>query len=347
MDHPKISVVIPIYNVEKYLDRCLISVVNQSYHNLEIILVEDGSLDNCPQMCDEWAEKDDRIRVIHKKNAGLGMARNTGIEYASGDYICFIDSDDYIALDTIDKAWEMANEAQAELVFYGCNMVDASERVTAVFRPESGKRVFKGAEFQDILLPDIISPDFTNKQKYNVLFSACTVLFSMETIRQADWRFVSEREIISEDVFSLMKLFASVQRVAIVPEALYYYCQNSCSLTRTCRSDRYQEIKDFYDKMIILCDTYRYSELIKTRFSGAYLAFVIGALKTIVQCDLSFGKKIRMLKDIAYDPHLKQTLEKNDWYIENRSRRLIGILLLKKKIMLCYIVLWVRCKIKK
>ena len=99
--------------------------------------------------------------------------------------------------------------------------------------------------------------------------------------------------------------------------------------------------------MIILCDTYGYSELIKTRFSGAYLAFVIGTLKTIVQCDLSFGKKIRMLKDIAYDPHLKQTLEKNDWYIENRSRRLIGILLLKKKIMLCYIVLWVRCKIKK
>lgn len=98
-----VSVVLPIYNVEKYLNRCVKSVVNQSYKSLEIILVDDGSPDNCPTLCEDWAKKDSRIKVVHKENAGLGYARNTGIENATGEYICFFDSDDYIALDAIEK----------------------------------------------------------------------------------------------------------------------------------------------------------------------------------------------------------------------------------------------------
>ena len=96
------SIVVPIYNVEKYLDRCIKSIVSQTYGNLEILLVDDGSPDDCPRVCDEWAEKDSRIKVVHKLNAGLGYARNTGIENATGKYICFFDSDDYIEPDTID-----------------------------------------------------------------------------------------------------------------------------------------------------------------------------------------------------------------------------------------------------
>ena len=102
----KVSVVVPVYNVEKYLDRCINSIINQTYHNLEIILVDDGSPDNCPQMCDEWAQKDERIRVVHKKNAGLGIARNTGIDHATGDYICFFDSDDYVEQNIIIECVE-------------------------------------------------------------------------------------------------------------------------------------------------------------------------------------------------------------------------------------------------
>ena len=98
----KVSVVLPIYNVEQYLERCVNSVVNQTYTNLEIILVDDGSPDNCPQMCEDWKKRDSRIKVVHKKNAGLGMARNSGIEVATGEYICFFDSDDYVKRDIID-----------------------------------------------------------------------------------------------------------------------------------------------------------------------------------------------------------------------------------------------------
>ena len=92
-----ISVIVPVYKVEKYLDQCINSIVNQTYRNLEVILVDDGSPDGCPQLCDAWAKKDSRISVIHKENQGIGMARNTGMDHASGAYICFFDSDDFIS----------------------------------------------------------------------------------------------------------------------------------------------------------------------------------------------------------------------------------------------------------
>ena len=119
MYNPKVTVVLPIYNVEKYLNRCIQSVVNQSYNNLEIILVDDGSTDRSGVLCDEWEKKDNRIRVIHKKNAGLGEARNSGIDNATGQYICFFDSDDYIRLDAVDTAITCVRNNRSELVIWG------------------------------------------------------------------------------------------------------------------------------------------------------------------------------------------------------------------------------------
>ena len=102
---PLISVIIPIYKVEKFLDKCIESVVNQTYKNLEIILVDDGSPDNCPKMCDDWAKKDSRIKVVHKVNGGLSDARNVGLNMSTGDYIMFVDSDDWLELSMIDELY--------------------------------------------------------------------------------------------------------------------------------------------------------------------------------------------------------------------------------------------------
>ena len=96
MEKPLISVIVPVYKVEPYINRCVESIVNQSYKNLEIILVDDGSPDNCPKMCDEWAEKDNRIKVIHKQNGGVSSARNEGIANSNGEYISFVDGDENI-----------------------------------------------------------------------------------------------------------------------------------------------------------------------------------------------------------------------------------------------------------
>lgn len=106
MEQPLISVIVPVYKVEQYLDRCVNSIVTQSYENLEIILVDDGSPDNCGSLCDAWAAKDDRIRVIHKENGGAASARNIGVDQCRGAYVTFVDSDDYLEPEMIERLYE-------------------------------------------------------------------------------------------------------------------------------------------------------------------------------------------------------------------------------------------------
>ena len=112
-----ISIIIPAYNVEKYLNRCLETVVNQTYENIEIILIDDGSTDQTPILCDTWATKDQRIKVVHKRNEGLSAARNTGMEYATGKYVGFVDSDDWIELDMFKYLYQLINKYHVEAAF--------------------------------------------------------------------------------------------------------------------------------------------------------------------------------------------------------------------------------------
>lgn len=118
-----ISVVIPVYKVEPYLDRCVQSIVNQTYRDLEIILVDDGSPDNCPAICDAWAEKDSRIRVIHKENGGLSDARNVGMALATGEYIAFIDSDDWIAPEMLQRLYDAMQRDNSNIAACTVQMV--------------------------------------------------------------------------------------------------------------------------------------------------------------------------------------------------------------------------------
>lgn len=110
-----VSVIVPVYKVEPYLDRCVASILAQTYPNLEVILVDDGSPDNCPALCDAWAQRDARIRVIHKKNGGLSDARNVGLDAASGAYISFVDSDDYIAENFIETLYDLLHEYHTDI----------------------------------------------------------------------------------------------------------------------------------------------------------------------------------------------------------------------------------------
>ena len=248
-----ISVVLPIYNVEKYLRRCLDSVVNQTYKNLEILLINDGSTDNCLKICEEYAELDSRVQVINKKNAGLGMARNTGIDYAKGEYICFFDSDDYIELNTIEKLYKIIVSEQPEIVCYGFNKVNGEGKITEKNIPQIGKIVFENSDVISKFLPNLISENPQNGKASNLNMSAWAAIYSMKLIKENDWKFVSEREIISEDVYSLLSLYKNVKKVAILEEALYYYCENDTSLTNIYRKDRYEKIEYCYKRCVELC----------------------------------------------------------------------------------------------
>ena len=133
-----ISVIVPIYNVEQYLDRCVKSIVEQTYTNLEIILVDDGSPDNCGAMCDSWAARDNRIKVIHKENGGLSDTRNAGLGIATGDFISFIDSDDWIESAFYEKLLTAIRESNAEVAACATNFVTEDERLIRVRQAATG-----------------------------------------------------------------------------------------------------------------------------------------------------------------------------------------------------------------
>lgn len=116
---PKISIIVPVYRVENYLDRCIKSILNQTFTDFELILVDDGSPDRCPQKCDDWCKVDKRIKVIHKENGGLSSARNAGLEAAKGEYIGFVDSDDWITCDMYELLYRLAKKYKADIVGVG------------------------------------------------------------------------------------------------------------------------------------------------------------------------------------------------------------------------------------
>lgn len=173
---PLISVIVPVYKVEAYLDRCVQSIVDQTYHNLEVILVDDGSPDNCPAMCDAWAEKDSRIKVIHKENGGLSDARNAGMAVATGELMGFVDSDDWISPETYQLLYERMAVDGSDIVACGVEMVweddmpsrmltrpgycvlDAQEAMQAIIEESWLKqpvwyKLYKTKLIQDVLFP--------------------------------------------------------------------------------------------------------------------------------------------------------------------------------------------------
>lgn len=339
MNTDLVSVVVPIYNVEKYLDRCITSIVGQTYRNLEIILVDDGSPDNCPRMCEEWAEKDDRIKVIHKANAGLGMARNTGIEHATGKYICFFDSDDYIAPFAIEKACTLAQENAAEIILFGMQTVNADGNVVRTMIPKAQKTVFRGDEVRWELLPDLIDNRHVGANIRDMCFSAWSCLFSMELVRKTGWKFVSERELISEDSYSIIWLYQYVEAVAILPEACYFYCENAASLTRTYRKDRYGKIVQFYRTCMDMVRNANYCRQVEISVSALYISFTIAAMKQIAAADMCRRERLVLLRGILKDPVLQQALEDISGRTYGTARKILFLTMRQKNCFLSYCLL--------
>ena len=202
--HDLISVIIPIYKVEEYLDACVTSVLAQTHKNLEIILVDDGSPDHCPRMCDDWAEKDNRIRVIHKPNGGLSDARNAGIDIATGDYIAFVDSDDYIKPDMMEKLYAAIRKENADIAACGFLNCEGGNQTAW------GCRDFAG-------IPEEIFALLYQDTAYPV--AACNKLYRRECWQKL--RFPVGKTC--EDAFTTYRLIHNARRIVMIPQALYCY----------------------------------------------------------------------------------------------------------------------------
>lgn len=342
MDKVKVTVVVPIYNVQSYLNRCIESIVNQTYKNLEILLIDDGSPDNCPQLCDEWAKKDSRIKVIHKKNEGLGMARNTGIDNATGEYICFIDSDDYIDLNMIEKTQSSIKKYDSDIVMFGMNCVDDSGKIISTKYPKTEKDFYSGNEILNYILPNMLGADTISGKKTQFNMSSSGILYSLNLINKNNWRFVSERKYISEDFYSLLDLFQYINSISIVHEAFYYYCYNESSLTHIFNSKRFENICICHKGMIDVCKKCKYSAKVKNSIHSQFLGSLIGTLKLIVFSELNNKAKKQEIKKIINDNYLQNILKNLDTKNEPLLRKILIAILKNKFASLTYIIIKLR-----
>ncbi|WP_405292819.1 glycosyltransferase family 2 protein [Methanobrevibacter sp.] len=217
-----VSVIIPVYNVEKYLKECLDSVCNQTLANIEIICVNDGSTDNSLAILNEYAQNDERIKIISQENQGLGAARNRGLEDASADYVYFLDSDDYIELTTLEKLFNNAVSNSSDVVLFKFKKVDDNKNMHK-----------RGIEFKiDKIFGNIDYDNFSFTYKdvrrhvMNSAFSACLKLYKKELIEK--YRFPEDLHF--EDVPVHVQVMLEAERISFVPEYLYNYRSNPDSI---------------------------------------------------------------------------------------------------------------------
>lgn len=235
-----VSVIVPIYKVERYLERCIQSISRQTYENLEIILVDDGSPDKCAEICDAWVCRDARIRVIHKENGGLSSARNAALDIAKGEFVCFVDGDDYIDEKLCEKTIYYAKQQDADIVIFNAVMITEDGMVQGV-TDELEQGIFSSREIMFNLMEGKINHYVWNKLYRKRL---------LEDVRFPEGR-------LWEDMAITHKLVSSAKNVYCFPEGLYYYVQRPNSIARTlnekalrdiflARADCYYGIKDKY-----------------------------------------------------------------------------------------------------
>lgn len=239
---PKISIIVPVYKVEKYLDRCVQSLINQTIKDIEIILVDDGSPDNCPALCDEYMALDSRIKVVHKKNAGLGLARNSGLDIAIGDYVAFVDSDDFVDPGMYQTLYEKVVEDNLDTCYCGFKFYYDDGSTKQKSEVDVYKR-FTGRNEVNRLLLDMIGPEPSYPSDVKYMMCVWKALYSRKLLDTYQIRFHSEREFVSEDIIYHLDYLTRAERVGFLPDHFYYYCYNGSSLSNTYNREKFERNK--------------------------------------------------------------------------------------------------------
>lgn len=308
-----ISIIIPVYKVEKYLPRCIDSILAQTYTNFELILVDDGSPDKCPQICDDYAKRDKRIRVIHKKNAGVSEARNTGIDNANGDFICFVDSDDYVEPVMYEKLYNSLIKNKSQMSMCGYNIVY-----------ENGKNV-PFNEFiinsNDLCFSEIPDNMFVD----NTFGSVCRTLYTKGLIGEN--RF-SKDFYSGEDLLFNLSIIKKNTRISVVKDHLYNYFQRMDSCVHVYREDAYKHRIQMIKQVL---------PLVQDKISQKHYKAYSYRLYEFCVYDCLFAKKyVKLLKEMNNNDFVKSLRIKENYELkkaeeDSKLRRLVDYLIFKKR----------------
>lgn len=246
-----ISVIVPVYNVEKYLDKCIQSILKQTYKDFELILVDDGSLDNSPQMCDEYAQKDKRVKVIHKANGGLSDARNVGTLNASGQYVTYIDSDDYVSDDYLEVLNWLIIKYNADMAVTGISVFYEGDQ------PKKSKRIKEYVYTGEKALEKMLYQDTLDT-------SACAMLLPIQIAREYPFPYGKYHE----DEFTTYKYYAATNKIAVTTKKQYFYLQRKGSIMHVFGQASLDEL-EAADNLVAYCEK-KYPNLVPAAKSKKY-----------------------------------------------------------------------------
>ena len=297
MDYGLISIIVPIYNVSKYLDKCVESILNQNYKNIELILVDDGSTDGSEKKCDDWAKKDSRVVVIHKENGGSADSRNVGMEAAKGDYIGFVDSDDWIAPEMYEKLMVAIQERNLDMAV--CFFKAVSDENYVFNNTEYPTTEYTGRDFANLIIAE---------KKPRISYAIWKCLYKREVIK--DIKFYKGVHYNEDAVFLIESLW-NAKKMAFIDAPMYYYRVHESSISNIDISEK--RINDILFKCEWLLNYYgenaNRSELKKVRkcIIDELLSYLrlASKQKSLNKCEVLIKKYINDnklgVKDIRFD----------------------------------------------
>lgn len=316
--NPKISIIVPIYNVESYLANCIESILNQTFKDFELILINDGSTDKSLEICMGYKKLDSRVIVIDKENEGVSLARNIGIKIASGDYITFVDPDDDIEANMYETLINISLENDADVVVCSFKFIDETINEVKTYDIWQSKNlIVKKEEIAKEIIPKILS--FENVYGYGI-FAVWNKLYKKDIFKQNNLYF-DEKRSHGEDKKLNLNIIMNISRMVFINKPLYnYYIRDRKSLTKALNTNLYSNILEDKQIYINICSKYGYRKFIDNIIQN-YLNLSIQYMLNIAESDLSNKDKNRIIFNIMNDKTFYENISKYNY--SNRFYKLI------------------------
>lgn len=291
MHNTLISVIVPIYNVEKYLPKCIESILKQTYTNIEIILVNDGSPDNSIDICMNYADRDTRIKIVEKKNGGLSDARNAGLKVATGEYVIFVDSDDFIDKNLIYDAYIKITESDSDICYFNYNQVDEQGNYLRRNILDLEDETYN--LYEDNINNYLISRIFTYKHGVE----AWNKLYRMQIIHDYKLTFIYNHEIFAEDLLFNLCYLAHTKKIATIPKGYYNYLIRPDSIMGKPK----QNLFGRYLELFVRLESYwkKYSSNMNQSISLGYFIWLISTIKIKLKEDVRIDQIISEFKSVS------------------------------------------------
>ncbi len=301
--NPKVSIIVPVYKTKDTIKKCVDSLLSQTLMEIEIILVDDGSPDESGRICDELCN-DKRVKVIHKENGGLSSARNAGLKKATGDYIGFVDSDDYVHPEMFEKLYNRIIRDMSDICICSHYTVDNSDNIHEHHFRNIPEILDKDKILNYLILPLIGADPERNESEIEGF--VCRNLYSMELIKK--YEFKSEREFFAEDIVSDLELYINCKQISILNECLYYYRYNGESLSNCYRPNVDVLLNNLLKWEEQYMNRHNLMSKGKNRLFYTGVKFTLFSLKNVKKANMGKGKELEEAKKILKQDMLKKSV---------------------------------------